>query len=68
MSEVIRKMLDDRAPSNPVDFVEEISMNIKRYRFGLGKDLIRDGFFISPTILTDAAQIMDNWTVRYFHY
>jgi len=63
LSEVIRKMLDDRAPANPVDFVEEISLNIKRYRFGMGKDLIRDAFYIPPPVLDDAVNVTSNWTV-----
>jgi hypothetical protein len=58
-------MLDDRAPNNPVDFVEEISMNIKRYRFGMTKDMVRDAFYISAPVLADATLVSDSWKVFY---
>jgi len=66
MSEVFRKMLDARAPPNTVDFLEELSLNIKRYRFGPPRDLIRDSFYLSPPLVDDAAYVLDTWRVRTF--
>ncbi|CAL8143133.1 unnamed protein product [Orchesella dallaii] len=62
LSDVIRKFLDERAPNNPVDYLEEVSMNIKRYRFGIGKmDPLQDAFHISEPILSDAKRVYAYW-------
>lgn len=62
LSDVIRKFLDDRAPNNPVDYLEEVSMNIKRYRFGIRKnDPLQDAFYISEPVLQDAKRLESYW-------
>ena len=62
LSDVIRKFLDERAPNNPVDYLEEVSMNVKRYRFGLKKeDTLQDLFYISEGVLSDAQRLLQYW-------
>jgi hypothetical protein len=61
---VIRKVLDDRGPTNPVDYLEEISMNVKRYRFQPTKDILQDVFQVSQPLLNDARYLTDHWKVR----
>lgn len=62
LSDVIRKFLDDRAPNNPVDYLEEVSMNVKRYRFGIRKnDTLQDAFYISDPVIGDARRLLAYW-------
>lgn len=62
LSDVIRKFLDDRAPNNPVDYLEEVSMNVKRYRFGIRKnDVLQDAFYISDPVIGDARRLLAYW-------
>ncbi len=63
MSDVIRKLLDERAPKNAVDYLEEISMNVKRYRFQQPKDVLQDVFYISEPVLNEARYLNENWKV-----
>lgn len=62
LSDVIRKFLDERAPTNPVDYLEEVSMNVKRYRFGVGKkDALQEAFYISEPVLSDAKKTISQF-------
>ena len=54
-------MLDNKAPDNPVDFVEEMSLNLKRYRFGMNKDIMQESFYLSESMIEDAEGKITNW-------
>lgn len=62
LSDVIRKFLDERAPNNPVDYLEEVSMNVKRYKFGMKKDdTLQTVQEIGAPLLEDAKRVLNYW-------
>ena len=63
-SELIRKLLDNRAPEDPVDYVEEMSLNLKRYRFRMSKDLVQDAYYLSKRAINDAEGKIRTWKVK----
>jgi len=61
LGEVIVKALDFYAPSRALNFVEEISLNVKRYRFQENKDNLNECFYMSKNIVNDASMMVGNW-------